>query len=359
MKKETAANSKTQFYINLLVMIVCPASIAVSTLIAALDTSNDFIRQYAWVALFVELLLFFYTARLFIERQGGKTRFGLVKIMKVEWLFAICAGIALFYLATACNSLLHELYRALGVRVTGSSPMEGLFGWRLLAAVLLIAVIPGMAEETFFRGALLYAWLPGGRRRAILHSALVFSLLHLQPQILPIFVPMGILFSYIAVKTGSCYTSMGMHIGYNFMVVLYNYAVQGAQTAQSAAQSATIMDMLPGLIQFMVFGLTLGYLSLRFLFRASRRRQEAMMKVTSALYKNVQNAVMRDYEGMDAAQGEHADGEEVVADISPKAAHGRIRSYEKMSKIAVTITYILLVGLNVLAAVQLFSVAGG
>lgn len=92
----------------------------------------------------------------------------------------------------------------------------------LISGILVVGVVTGIAEEMFFRGALQRVFLGMMRRpaSAIVLSAFVFSLLHMQfygfaPRFL-----MGIMFGYICWKSGSVMTSAVAHMLNNSLVVL-------------------------------------------------------------------------------------------------------------------------------------------
>ncbi len=92
----------------------------------------------------------------------------------------------------------------------------------LITGILVVGVVTGIAEELFFRGALQSVFMGMLRSpvAAIVLSAFVFSLLHMQfygfaPRFL-----MGMLFGYICWKSGSVMTSAVAHILNNSLVVL-------------------------------------------------------------------------------------------------------------------------------------------
>lgn len=92
----------------------------------------------------------------------------------------------------------------------------------LITGILVVGVVTGIAEELFFRGALQSVFMGMMRSpvAAIVLSAFVFSLLHMQfygfaPRLL-----MGMLFGYICWKSGSVMTSAVAHILNNSLVVL-------------------------------------------------------------------------------------------------------------------------------------------
>ena len=105
----------------------------------------------------------------------------------------------------------------------------------LIINVLLLALLPAVAEELTFRGVL--QGLLGERREAkgervphvaIWCSAILFSAIHMQfygfvPRML-----MGALFGYMLVWTGSLWVPILMHFTNNVMAVLVYYFVQRA-----------------------------------------------------------------------------------------------------------------------------------
>lgn len=96
---------------------------------------------------------------------------------------------------------------------------KGLAG--MVLGVCIVAIIPGLCEELFFRGALqnLLRSKPMNVHIAIWTSALIFSVFHFQPVG---FVPrmlLGAGFGYFAVWTGSLWTAVACHMLNNALSV--------------------------------------------------------------------------------------------------------------------------------------------
>ena len=90
--------------------------------------------------------------------------------------------------------------------------MGGSTVWDLIAAILIVGVLTGIAEELFFRGALqrLLQSKFGNKHLAIWSAAFIFSAVHLQffgffPRLL-----MGAYFGYLVVWSGSLRLSMSV-----------------------------------------------------------------------------------------------------------------------------------------------------
>lgn len=365
MNKETSVQTKQRYAADYLLLFLSVASVAVTFVIAQFETSGDMVRSYAYLALFVELLLFYYFSRRFIDKNGGKTRFGLVPVMAIELFFAFVAGISLFYIVTALSALLELLYIGLGVSAAGGGGVAALDGWRFLAGILLVVVIPAFSEEIFFRGALLHAYVPMGKWKAILHSSLVFALIHVSPLSMPLLLLLGMAFSYAALRAGSVYVSAAMHMGYNFMVLLYSFmAAQINAAGAQAVQSITLQDILPGVLQFLFLGAVLCILSVRGLLRFASRRQNAVNEAARQLYKAVQEAVqnklskaMREKLMHDPADQEENEQAPHAVQADEKDDHARYTSKDKLQKrgaqLAWLAAYVFLTGLNILAILQI------
>ena len=87
--------------------------------------------------------------------------------------------------------------------------------------VLTIAVIGPICEEIIFRGVILEGMLKKyDVNKAILFSALIFGLIHLQPlQVISAFF-IGLILGWIYVKTQSLWVCIGIHVVNNFVAVM-------------------------------------------------------------------------------------------------------------------------------------------
>lgn len=105
---------------------------------------------------------------------------------------------------------------------------------------IYVVIIGPIFEEFMYRGFILNAMAPANRRFAVIVSALMFSLMHGNFAQIPNTFAVGIIWGYLAVKTGSIIPSVIAHIIMNFnaMVtqliytdekqVMIHYAVTGA-----------------------------------------------------------------------------------------------------------------------------------
>ncbi len=93
-----------------------------------------------------------------------------------------------------------------------------------VSAVLTIAILAPVAEELFFRGAVLNAWeREYGTNRAVLGSALLFALVHIVGgtalAVAQVFL-LGLVLASVYVRTRSLATTIGLHGAFNLASVL-------------------------------------------------------------------------------------------------------------------------------------------
>ena len=142
----------------------------------------------------------------------------------LPWFFI---GIGIQLAAVLPIALLNEVYgRDAEQEVVTSLKNAG--GWQIPVFAVGVAVLAPIAEELLFRGALLRSlerrMQPTG---AVLVAALAFGLVHTvgDPSVgtlkgLPVFVLLGVVSGYQAVKTGTLSRSILLHMGFNALTVL-------------------------------------------------------------------------------------------------------------------------------------------
>lgn len=91
-----------------------------------------------------------------------------------------------------------------------------------VAAIIIIAIVPAICEEMFFRGVILRGMTAIFRSHAsaIIVSAIFFSMLHLDIEGFLPRVAMGIILGFIYIKTNNLIYSMLFHAANNAMVIV-------------------------------------------------------------------------------------------------------------------------------------------
>ena len=136
----------------------------------------------------------------------------------------LAAGSLFLYLGTYCFSMiLGSFLMRLMPQSTGN--LEAGFGelltYPMVVLVLVIALMPAVGEELFFRGLLFGSWkLRLKPIVAMLLSSFIFGAFHMSfVKLLPTTM-LGLCFSYIVWKTGSIYPAMVLHFINNFFSLL-------------------------------------------------------------------------------------------------------------------------------------------
>lgn len=94
---------------------------------------------------------------------------------------------------------------------------------KLGISLVTIVILPGICEESLFRGAVQGTLERLGTRRAIIITALLFGFYHLNPWV---FLPaafIGAVYGYIVVKTGSIIPAMTAHMINNAAAIIFGY----------------------------------------------------------------------------------------------------------------------------------------
>ncbi len=103
-----------------------------------------------------------------------------------------------------------------------NTTLPTLTGWNLLPAILVIALLPAVFEETLFRGILVgrmgeSGW---GTVCTVLVSGALFSLYHTNPEQTIYQFVCGVLFALVALRSGSVLPSMVSHFANNAVILI-------------------------------------------------------------------------------------------------------------------------------------------
>lgn len=177
-----------------------------------------------YIGFYVVMLLLPTAVLALIFRRRPRVDLPRERVKGGDALLMIACGLALCVLA---NYLVN--YWLQFVSLFGIEPYEGDYnndgGWLALGLNLVTyALLPGVIEELVFRGWVLGALQPFGERRALLLSALLFGLLHGNLTQMPFALLLGLVFGFIALRTGRLWPCMIIHAANNGMSVLLDYA---------------------------------------------------------------------------------------------------------------------------------------
>ncbi len=192
---------------------------AAQLLVQLFMPAHDAVQYYAVHVLAVELVAIGIPMTLFMRKNGGPEQFFVRKTGAFEWVWGVLLGVGLFFLITGLEALLSFLWSSLGIEVPGMDiTVNGV--WRVIAMIVLLAVIPALMEETLFRGMLLSTRLSQGRTRALWTVSVLFALMHGDPFSLPVTFVAGIILTGAAISTGSVYPAVAAHLVHNVLSIL-------------------------------------------------------------------------------------------------------------------------------------------
>ncbi len=158
--------------------------------------------------------------------------------------FLIMATVSLNFAMSEINALMISLLSpnvSTDLLMSGSGEISGL---EIFLLIVSTAVIPGIVEELFFRGIILTNLIPYGRGTAIVGSALLFGLMHMNPAQFFYTTLMGITLGYIYVKTRSIWICVLIHFTNNALGVLQQIFYQCNSPARATELTGALMSLV-------------------------------------------------------------------------------------------------------------------
>ncbi len=172
---------------------------------------------------------------------------------------ALLLQFGLLFSLNFLNGYFVDLLELFGYRPTMEESVPTLTGWNLLPALLIIAFLPAVFEETLFRGAVLGSMGKSGwgTLPAVLISGLLFSLFHGNPEQTVYQFLCGAAFALLAERAGSILPGMLAHFANNAAILVM--AACGADLAAlgvgaSVALYAVSGACLLGSLLFLLLG---------------------------------------------------------------------------------------------------------
>ncbi|MDR7856480.1 type II CAAX endopeptidase family protein [Tissierella sp.] len=193
----------------------------------------------------------------------------LNKISFKQVWYIILITIFSYPIAIFLNTLMLTILSFFGETVPSAVPIPDNPAMYFFA-LFVIALAPGICEEVMFRGTIMHAYGSVGKKKAIIYSAVLFGLFHLNLQnfIGPTFL--GIIFGITVYKTNSIFASMIGHVLNNGIAMTIGYFALNAQNAMDEVPAYEISYQLQLLIALAGFSV-LALLSLAILVRLIKR----------------------------------------------------------------------------------------
>lgn len=149
-------------------------------------------------------------------------RLNKISLKQIAYIFLI--AIFSYPIAIFLNAIVMTIVSLFSNTMPSSVPIPDNSAMYFVS-LFVIAIAPGICEEVMFRGTMMNAYENLGKKKAIIYSAVLFGLFHLNLQNLvgPIFL--GIILGTTAYKTNSIYASMLGHTINNGMAMTIGYFV--------------------------------------------------------------------------------------------------------------------------------------
>lgn len=162
--------------------------------------------------------------------QVPEERIERKKMRLGKFLMFLVLIFGLGYLSNMAGSAINSvLARMVGRKVSDMAPIGEMLKHLNWSTAIYISLIGPVIEEFVFRWLILNRLRPMGDKAAILFSALMFGLMHGNISQFFYAAAIGIVFGYIAVKTGRIFYSAILHIIFNsFSTILAGSMIVGS-----------------------------------------------------------------------------------------------------------------------------------
>ncbi|HIX09171.1 MAG TPA: CPBP family intramembrane metalloprotease [Firmicutes bacterium] len=201
--------------------------------VAALAAGDDYADTawYRFLAYLVPQVCFAATALIFFRRSKVPVRSVYCGCKWYYFPVALLMQFGLMFSLSELNNLFVGMLESFGYK-SSLSALPPLDGWYLLPALLIIAVLPAVFEETLFRGILVgrMAASEWGTAATVFISGALFSLYHGNPAQTIYQFLCGVCFALIVVRSGSILPSIVAHFANNALIVVLTatgYGVEG------------------------------------------------------------------------------------------------------------------------------------
>lgn len=174
-----------------------------------------------------------------------------------KWQYFVLAVLLQFGLLslTELNSLFLSFLGLFGYRPS-PVPVPDLSGWKLLPAMIVIAVLPAIFEETVFRGILVRNVKNGGwgTAAAVLVTGAMFALFHGKPEQTVYQFVCGACFALVALRSRSVFPTMAAHFLNNAVILVLEAAGAGEFSIGVKIPLFSVAGVvLAGVLVFLVF----------------------------------------------------------------------------------------------------------
>lgn len=293
IKNKVTTNSLVCYFL----IVVAFAIIRMLTAFDIFDRLGDSFN-YIFNIVIQVIILFGMSVLLFSAIQKNKVKdtlkfFGYKKISFKAVLISIGIGIIVYFLNIFIASFFNAILSLFGYSSsTTTNYLDSYPFWLFLVNILITAVLPGICEETAHRGLLLKGLSGFGEKKALIISALLFGLMHMNIDQFFYATLIGLLVGYLALICDSIYPAMIVHFMNNALSVFASYSAfnnLGFEKIIGGFNAALQTNFFLGFLLIVIFMVSLSFLLfalVKLLFRETTVKN--MAKLQQTLIKQVQ-----------------------------------------------------------------------
>ena len=232
-KRRALSEAGIAYSVSAVLPVILSLIVGVAAVLAAGENYAD-TDWYRFLSYLLPQMCFAAAALLFFRRSKVSVRKTYCGCKWHYFAVAIVLQFGLMFSLSELNNYFVAFLEQFGYESAGVQ-LPSLDGWYLLPAMLIIAVLPAVFEETLFRGILVRSMSASdwGTGAIVLISGAMFSLFHGNPaQTLYQFI-CGMCFALIALRAGSILPSMVAHFCNNAAILALTatgYGVEGGWT---------------------------------------------------------------------------------------------------------------------------------
>ena len=251
-------------------------------------------------------------------------------LSKKLWLI-IPAALGINFLLAAINNL---ILLPINFSDVIAQPLpETYYAHNFILDVIGMAIVPAICEEFLFRGLILSALLPYGKKTAVLGSAVLFSLMHQNPVQIINTLAFGIIFGLMVIETKSIWGGIILHFINNLVSMVMNAIVYVCEPPMAELLYVRIY------IGIMVIGLIISAVLIVLYFQKRLRSKRENDLRREMLPSTVEKGLF----GVDKIYTENS--EESTYKLSPKyAVKGFLAPYNVIFAVLSIGNMILLIG---------------
>ncbi len=204
------------------VILMLLMSVLVMLVIAAV-VGEDYAQSqiYLYAAYLLPQLSNLAVLALYLRRSGCGLKRMYTSCKWYYFLIALLLQFGLLFSLSSVNDLFVSLFERFGY-VSQSTPLPSLEGWGLLPALITIALLPAVLEESLFRGILARephgaGW---GTAATVLLSGALFALYHGRAEQTVYQFVCGACFALLSLRAGSILPSITGHLLNNALILV-------------------------------------------------------------------------------------------------------------------------------------------